>query len=102
MILIIGTTIAYFWDTDTMVKLWHEFIDWIKENPRKAAFVLILLYIVCCIVMFPIPQFHILGGYIYTQVTGSIWYGLLISSSIAFIGTQLGAWCAFLLSRYHI
>lgn len=52
--------------------------------------------------MIPIPQFHVLGGYLYSQVTGSIWYGLLISSTIAFIGTQIGAWCCFLLSRYYM
>lgn len=87
ILLILAVATAFYLDTDEMVKMWHEFIEWIKENPRKAAFVLILLYIVCCIVTFPIPQFHILGGYLYSQVTGSIWYGLLISSSIAFVGS---------------
>lgn len=102
ILLALAVAAAFYWDSETVAKAWQDFIDWIKENPRKAAFVLILLYISCCIVMFPIVQFHVVVGYLYSKVTGDIWYGLAISSSIAFVGTQLGAWCSFLLSRYFM
>lgn len=88
------------WDSKKLEEWQNNFVAWIKENPKTAVGALIGMYILFCTFNLPTPYLHIIIGYSYSQLTGSIWYGLLISSSIAFVGTMLGGWTCFILSRY--
>ena len=80
----------------------YKLTDWIKENPEKAIFVVIIIYALLIVFMGPIAHMHLIVGYTYSEVFKSTTYGFLVGMPIAFSGSMIGAALSFILSRYFI
>ena len=80
----------------------YKLTDWIKENPEKAIFVVLMIYALLIVFMGPIAHMHLIVGYTYSEVFKSTSYGFFVGMPIAFSGSMFGAGISFILSRYFI
>ena len=78
----------------------QQFIEWIKENPNLAIFIIIMFYTVVIPLYFPIAYANLTLGYTYSQVFKSQWKGFFFIVPIISIGVFSGSMLTFLLSRY--
>lgn len=78
----------------------YKLTDWIKDNPEKAIFVVIVIYALLIVFMGPIAHMHLIVGYTYSEVFKSTTYGFFVGMPIAFSGAMFGAALSFILSRY--
>lgn len=76
------------------------FIKWVRHHPNIALLVVILFYTVSVSLVLPIAMTHLMVGFTYAQVFESKWKGFLVATCVAICGVNLGAICAFLVSRY--
>ena len=60
--------IAIIVDYKQVIFIYMKFVEWIKENPFFAIFIINIVYIVSIILMAPITYLHVMIGYTYSQV----------------------------------
>ncbi len=75
-------------------------LKWIQENSLEGSGILIVIYVLFTILFIPGSLLTLGIGFIYSYSTGNLWLGTLLGTLIVFIGSNLGAVLAFLLSRY--
>ena len=76
------------------------FIKWIRENPEKASYWLILIYVVAITLIIPTTWIHLIVGYTYSQVAESPSGGFWYAAPIVSVGCMLGILTSFLVSKY--
>ena len=101
--IIFGTVIVFvILDFKYVKYAFYKLTDWIKENPEKAIFVVLMIYAILIVFMGPIAHMHLIVGYTYSEVFKSTSYGFFVGMPIAFSGSMFGAGISFILSRYFI
>jgi len=82
------------------MKLFNEFIEWIKVHPYQSIGYSISILAFSIVFTIPISYTIVMLGYAYSQVFDSKLYGFLFSVPIVYVGCLTGAFFAFLISRY--
>lgn len=87
-------------DFQLILKLFNQFIEWVKLHPYQS--ISYSIYLLCVSIVFTLPISYtiVMLGYTYCQVFDSKLYGFLFSVPIIYFGCLAGALCSFLLSRY--
>lgn len=93
-------TFGIYSDYNHIRYMFQQIVAWTKERPRTAMLLIISAYVFCLITLVPTLFLHLFAGYLYARATGDTWTGMAIAVPVCFVGTQLGGYCAFFLSRY--
>jgi hypothetical protein len=77
-----------------------EFMGWVEQNPRQGMLTMILVYVIATILFVPGSIITFGAGYAYGSAYDSKVEGVVVASTVVFIGASLGSICTFLLGRY--
>ena len=67
-----------------------NFLNWMKDHPRKGPIYLCLVYIACTLAFVPGSILTIGSGVILKQVFESIWKAILVGTAAIWIGASIG------------
>lgn len=77
-----------------------KFMGWVEQNPHQGMLTVILVYIIATILFVPGSILTFGTGYAFGSAYDSKVEGVLVASTVVFIGASLGSICTFLLGRY--
>ena len=98
--IVLAIAVLCLMDAKLVIKLFQDFIAWVKLHPYQS--IGYSIYLICFSVIFSLPISYtiVMLSYTYASVFNSKIYGFLFSVPTVFIGCISGSIISFLLSRY--
>jgi len=87
-------------DSKLVLKLFNEFIDWVKQHPYQSIYYTIYVITFSVVFTLPISYTIVMLAYTYSQVFNSKFYGFIFTVPIVYTGCMCGAALTFIVSRY--
>uniref|UniRef100_A0A7S3J780 VTT domain-containing protein n=2 Tax=Euplotes harpa TaxID=151035 RepID=A0A7S3J780_9SPIT len=100
VLVILGIAIWAIVDKDRLTAVFKSFIDWMRDNPVLAPFVLIVVYIIATVLFIPGIILTLGAGFAFNQAYNNVGLAIFVGSVSVWIGAMFGSILAMFVGRY--